>query len=241
MKALAVYSLFFAFAVIFRLSLTYEQVGGPILARIGALVNYLVTWRFDYLASGVLLYFYHSSLSRLTGLSRPALRSLLLTLLVAPFIATYYLGSPFSTMQQAPELHIFGNLLTNVCFTGVVAIAAFDRDLLATPRLLDRVMLYLGSRSYGIYVLHFTVFVIGSIPITLFIPWLYGLDPIWFSFVQLAEAVIIGLPIVEFSYRFIEMPCLHYGSGLARRFVRAKETPVVAGVIAEPEVLRWAS
>lgn len=100
----------------------------------------------------------------------------------------------------------------------------------------------MGSRSYGIYVLHFTIFVICWIPTTAFIPWLYALDPIWNALVQVIEVVIVGFPIVEFSYRFIETPCLKLGSRLARRFVKAGEAAVVAGVITEqPEMLRRAS
>ena len=169
------------------------------------------------------------------------MRNTLLTLLVAPFVATYSLGSPFQSTSQAPGLHIFGNLFASVCFTGVVAIAAFDRDLLATPRLLDRVVFYLGSRSYGIYVLHFTVFAIATIPITAFIPWLYAVDPIWFALMQVAEVLIIGLPIVEFSYRVIETPCLRFGTRLARRLVRTDNAPLIAGVISERQELRRAS
>ena len=241
-KRLIAFGLFFCFAMIVRLALTYPQVGGPILVRTGALVNYLAHWRFEFLAAGVLLYFFQSSLGSLGRLSRPVLRSLLVTLLVAPFVAVYYLGTSFLSMQQMPGLHTFGYLFACVCFTGVVAIAALDRDLLATPRPLDGAVLYLGSRSYGIYVLHFTIFVICWIPTTAFIPWLYALDPIWNALVQVIEVVIVGFPIVEFSYRFIETPCLKLGSRLARRFVKAGEAAVVAGVIAEqPEMLRRAS
>jgi peptidoglycan/LPS O-acetylase OafA/YrhL len=240
-KPLVVLGFFLFVALITRFSLAYEQVGLSLVARAGSFVSYLAVWRFDFLALGVLLYLLRPTLGFLERLSRPMLRSLLLILLVTPFIAAYYLGSALSGLSQFPALHTYGNLLAGICFTGVVAIASLDQNLLATPRPLDDMVLYLGSRSYGIYVLHFTIFVIGWLVIQTFAPWVYSIHPMVTCLAQVVAFLLIGLPIVEFCYRFIEKPCLAFGSRLASRFGTAGVGPPMVGMLVVPEELRKAS
>ena len=103
----------------------------------------------------------------------------------------------------------------------LVFIASFDRDYLCREPWLKPVMLWIGSRSYAIYLVHLPVYCLTreiwfrlSPPDTVF----GGSDALLF----VATAAPLVLILAELNYRFIEMPGRRYGVRLTSR---AKEVP----------------
>jgi peptidoglycan/LPS O-acetylase OafA/YrhL len=93
-----------------------------------------------------------------------------------------------------PWLFRGGFLITSVATLAVIA--AVTHRYTVTGRVLAlRPLLWIGTRSYGLYLFHWPIFQIirgvAGIPLT------------WAEFVL---AMVITVPITELSYRFLEMP-----------------------------------
>lgn len=95
--------------------------------------------------------------------------------------------------------------LSALCSAVLVALAAFDRNYLGVPQFVRRPLVYLGARSYSIYLIHVPVFVVfqryadrGPVAPDAGLPgWLgHGL---W---LLAATAVVIALS--ELNYRLVE-------------------------------------
>ncbi len=104
----------------------------------------------------------------------------------------------------------------------LVFIASFDRDYLCREAWLKPLMLWLGSRSYAIYLVHLPVYCLTreiwfrlSPPDTVF----GGSDALLF----IATAAPLVLIFAELNYRLVEMPCRRHGIRLTSRVV---EVPV---------------
>jgi peptidoglycan/LPS O-acetylase OafA/YrhL len=104
---------------------------------------------------------------------------------------------------------------------GLVWAASYDRNYLASDGMLKNALIWLGSRSYGIYLIHAPVFV--------------ATREIWFRispagtvfdgtyawrFVLTAAVLILGLS--ELNHRFVEQPLRRRGVAIARRIENRK-------------------
>ncbi len=99
----------------------------------------------------------------------------------------------------------------------LVWIASYDLDLLITPKPLRRLMLWVGSRSYAIYLIH--------------IPAFFLTREIWFrlrpediadsslTLPMIAMALALLLIASELNYRLIESPLRRYGTTIADNFL----------------------
>ncbi len=194
------------------------QLGVLDPASIPTLLNYLDFKKFDFLALGVLLFFRMRSPNMLEWLGRRTSQVLIVTAVVAPFVAAGLLRNK-PQWHECPYVLTFGLLGAGLCFYLVVGLASLDRDLLRFGHYTDRVMLYLGSRSYTLYVLHIPLFILCWVaafnfePVLLHNPWSY-------SMMEMNVFVLLGLPVVEVTYRYIERPGLRLGARLAARFHR---------------------
>jgi peptidoglycan/LPS O-acetylase OafA/YrhL len=102
----------------------------------------------------------------------------------------------------------------------LVFIASFDRDYLCRESWLKPVMLWIGGRSYAIYLVHLPVYCLTreiwfrlSPPDTVF----GGSDALLF----VATAAPLVLILAELNYRFVEMPGRLHGIRLTSRVVAA--------------------
>ncbi len=181
---------------------------------------YLAHHRFDFLALGVLLYFQSRESSPLRRLGRTTQRRLIVAALLLPLAAVYPLGESLQSGYEAPLLYTIGWGFAGLAFYLVVGLAARDRDLLRLPRLTDRVLLYLGSRSYGIYVIHFPLVIAAW-----FIVRTYAVrepSSFWFGVAQAALALPVVLTLSELSFRFVERPFIRMGGRLAATIAAPK-------------------
>ena len=189
---------------------------------------YLANLRFDFLALGVLLYFRLRRASPLQRLGRTAQRWLIVAALLSPLAAVYPLGESLQSGFQAPLLYTLGWGFAGLAFYLVVGLAARDRELLRLPGWADRVLLYLGSRSYGIYVIHFPLVVAAWFLVRDFA--VREPSSPWFGVVQAALVLPAVLTLSELSFRFVERPFIRLGGRLAKTWTSpgSPATPVPA-------------
>jgi peptidoglycan/LPS O-acetylase OafA/YrhL len=98
----------------------------------------------------------------------------------------------------------------------LVFIASFDRDYLCRSAWLKPIMLWVGSRSYALYLVHLPLYCLTreiwfrlSPPGTVF-----GGSDAWLFVGTAAPLVLIA---AELNYRFVETPCRQYGIRLTSR------------------------
>lgn len=177
----------------------------------------LMSVRTDAIALGVLLAIWSDTRSYAALTPRAAFKPLLL-IGVAALI--------FGLMEFSTNRHLW--LVYRVGIIALISItlvwlASYDRDILAMPIWpLQRLMLWVGSRSYAIYLIHIPAFCLTRE----ICHRLYGAGAqdgshtIVFSL--MAGLLIAGLS--ELNYRFIEMPLRKRGSRVAARLMEPSST-----------------
>lgn len=211
---------YLAIACVIRLSLVYEQrLGIDARAFWPWPVQYIAIWQFDFIALGVILYFrMQQGRFALARASFATQRVLAYVFLAAPFLVMYPLGNGIFLPWDQPGIYPFGLMAAGLGFYALIGLAALDRDLLYTTRFLDRVLLYWGSRSYGIYVLHYPILALAlwllpeQAPIAFF-----NRHRLLYEGVRGLWAIAVGFPVVELTYRYIEQPGIDLGRRLIQR------------------------
>jgi hypothetical protein len=112
-------------------------------ASIPTLLNYLDFKKFDFLALGVLLFFRMGRPNLLERIGFRTARVLIVTAVVAPFVAASLLRDK-PQWHECPYVLTFGLLGAGLCFYLAVGLASLDRELLRFGHYTDRVLLYLG-------------------------------------------------------------------------------------------------
>ncbi len=204
-----------AIAFVLRPMIAIYGLGG----KMPFILFYLANLKFDFLCIGVMI-FYVCSLKRasLEHAPRWLLQAALATSLITPYLVEWSCGGGgLSAPQDAWQFYTFGLAICGACFAVTVWLSSFNLSLVSLHPAIDRCLDYLGSRSYTLYVLHFPIFILAWLVINKCVSWIFYINPIWYSLVQLLLATIIGLPLVEFSYRCIEKRMIAYGYRLTGR------------------------
>jgi peptidoglycan/LPS O-acetylase OafA/YrhL len=202
-------ALYAVIAVGLRLAL----VSGPLRRLTPAALRYPAAWSFDFLVLGVALFFLPRADLAAARWPRWIQSLLLHVCLAAPFV----LMAPFTLQHIQREHRTLGYVAAMAasggCFFVAVGLASLDRQLLYVHRCYDRVLLYLGSRSYSIYLLHVPGLVLGS----LLVPAPESLGG-WFEHcreayeaLRAAAGVLVWLPVVEVVHRCVEQPGIRLG------------------------------
>lgn len=87
--------------------------------------------------------------------------------------------------------------------TGSAVVVAYVRTFqtgIAGKLLAWKPLVYLGKRSYGIYLLHFPIFM-----------WLLFIDKLHPGAQVALLGTVLTLPLAAFSWRFVEEPCMRFG------------------------------
>ena len=111
----------------------------------------------------------------------------------------------------------------------LVWLASYNGDYLMPPGLLKRVMTWIGSRSYGIYLIHIPAYCLvrelifrlqaASLP-----------SPAGHPIITLLLAFGLIVLLSELNYRFIEMPMRNRGAALVKRLSASRAATPSPGV-----------
>lgn len=125
---------------------------------------------------------------------------------ISGLLAGVYIGIAWWLYVWAKVLEV-GDIQAGYPTAVAVAILLFLLGLFAEPYLRQRsAWTVLSERTYSIYLIHgITVFIVLDA--------LYGLVPLW---IAIAIALGVTAVVVEFSYRFVELPARSLGRSLAR-------------------------
>jgi peptidoglycan/LPS O-acetylase OafA/YrhL len=115
----------------------------------------------------------------------------------------------------------------------LVFLAAFDRDYFMPPRGFRAIVMWLGSRSYGLYLIHIPAFCLTQEI------W-HRIEPAGtkfdgtFTVRYVITALVLLASLSELNYRFLEMPLRLRGVRIAKAFnKRHGEEPVLLQTVAQ--------
>lgn len=200
----------------------YLSLSGLRIARIAGFtidqrfINYLLQWRFEFLALGICLAFANVKIK--DAIVRKFKDS---GIFVAPLLLCGAYGLAALCDRDHPDAPPpFSNdpllLACGALFGLLVMLAANGLALPKTRGLAHRIMHYFGDRSYSLYVMHYLVFAFAWLMMNAWIPSAFS-SPLKYGLCQLALTLSILLPLVELIYRFVELP----GARLGRRIAGA--------------------
>jgi peptidoglycan/LPS O-acetylase OafA/YrhL len=217
--------------------------------RTAAVAFYLLTWRFDFLALGILAaYIDRRYAARFLGWLADRGPFLSVILFVTPLI----FGAMIGPEATAPHFHVgWLMLISQWCYLLLVLIAAHNKMLPAARSAGAMVLKYFGNRSYTMYLLHMPLIAAtwyimymlptfydqsrpDSPPITPEIwAWLGKPSTCRYGLVQALLVSVLLLPLTELVYRYVEMPLTSFGRRLAKR-TRIIPLPLLANPPAVP-------
>lgn len=183
----------------------------------------LMVFRTDALALGVLIAFWSGRPSWRAGL--PGLLALgRAGRLALAGLALLALALLCSRLELTPYAVAVIALLS----AALVLLASHDRDLLLADGPLRRVLLWVGARSYALYLIHIPAFFATR---ELFFRLLPGEPPgVGLALAHGACALLLLLGLAEANYRLVETPLRRHGARVSARWLRP-----LADAPAEPD------
>ena len=207
----------------------------PVQDVFPALLMYLTNWRFDFLALGILLAFAEPGIRpRLHAWFRDCGQFTAPFLIMIPFMLGA-LGEPTNGTAASPRLHGIVMPVASVLFGLLVLLAANNLAFPATKGPIQRAFVFLGDRSYTIYVFHFLALALAWMAIYRFCPSVFS-NAIKYGAVQALIGFAIMLPMCEAIHKGVELPLAKYGRRLA-----ASLGPQRASGDAAPPTIRTAA
>jgi peptidoglycan/LPS O-acetylase OafA/YrhL len=160
---------------------------------------------------------------------------------VGPYATPYLLFVPLALSGLSGTNEEGGRAVTGLvlpvtgwCFAALTLTAAHGQALPPTRGPLYRAWVFLGDRSYSIYLYHFPVMIAAW-----YVLWLTPmrwnlLSPTRYPVAHTAVSLVLLFPLVELVYRRVELPLTGVGRRLGERLriIPADDAgPAVAGVI----------
>lgn len=116
----------------------------------------------------------------------------------------------------------YGVGLIALISAGIVLFASFEFLAIDKSRTIDKIFLYIGSRSYAIYITHMIVILLIGRLNTFYDP---GIESVplqhLFDWMLCAIALAITLVLSELNYRKIEVPWREKGREISKRMLKA--------------------
>ncbi|TRX73396.1 acyltransferase family protein [Pseudomonas mangiferae] len=125
------------------------------------------------------------------------------------------------------ELTRYAVSLIALLSAGLVLLASYDRDLLLADGRLRRALLWTGSRSYALYLIHIPVFLATRELFFRLLPDAVPGPGLALLHGFCALALLVGL--AEVNYRLVEAPLRLHGARVSARWLRTSSTPPAAG------------
>ncbi|WP_370426153.1 acyltransferase family protein [Pantoea vagans] len=176
--------------------------------------TYLMNFRLDSISWGVVLSIFYMD-GRTLKFEPRALKNKSFSLALTA-IALIYL------MLSIPNLHESRYMVGMLALVSaiLVFVASFNKEYIYCPRALRKALLWIGSRSYAIYVIHMpAIYFIQEFTVRHYVS--IGQAPsktIYLCLAMTFSALMLTAVLVEASYRLIEVPLRNYGRKLAGRF-----------------------
>jgi peptidoglycan/LPS O-acetylase OafA/YrhL len=175
---------------------------------------YEMLLRTDGLLLGVLLAIY--SQSRSYAFLEPSILGRN-RLLAAPVLLALFLCLAIIGAESLTSVSHSTSIITLVSTT-LVFLASYDQDYIMRKGRAKNVLMWVGSRSYAIYVIHIPAFYLSrEIWFHIGNPTSPKFNPAYLDQLVITAAILIGL-LSELNYRFIELPLRLKGRKISRRF-----------------------
>lgn len=100
----------------------------------------------------------------------------------------------------------------------------YDRDYLLSNGPLKRLLVWVGARSYAIYLIHIPAFYLSR-ELCFRLGWDAGERPLSL----LGTSLVLIVVLSELNYRFVESPCRDLGSRLVKRLSAARRVATTSG------------
>lgn len=190
--------------------------------KLPGIIYHIAHWRFDFLIIGIMVYFLYIPLGNNLNIKphKKLLRMIAFLLISINYIFAYNIGD--ASIRANPSnnilLYIIDNIVFGIVFFGVLKIASRDQNILSIHPVIDSIIEYLGSRSYSLYVLHFPALAIIWMPINKFASFIFYINPIYYGLVQLILFILIGVPMAEIAFRYIERPGMALGEFIINKY-----------------------
>ena len=197
-------------------------LNASLLGQLGiGLLNYLAAWRFDFMLLGVIL----ALVIDHYGAPRLPRRGLTISAGVAVMVFVLMIGMVSEGLLAAVKPRHEHVLLpiASIGFTLIVALAAGR-----PPRAPDhtgtyRVLVWLGNRSYSMYLYHFPVMALVWWAISVLAPWVFQHDPLLYGGVQAVATLAVTIFLADATYRYVEVPWGRIGERLSDRLASPRE------------------
>ncbi|WP_337021047.1 acyltransferase [Pantoea anthophila] len=176
--------------------------------------TYLMNFRLDSISWGVVLSIFYMD-SKTLRFEPKKLKNKMFSLALTA-IALIYL------MFSIPSLHGSRFMVGMLALVSaiLVFVASFNKGYIYCPRATRKALLWVGSRSYAIYVIHMpAIYFVQEFTVRHYVS--MGQAPsktISLCLVMTISALMLTAALVEANYRLIEVPLRNYGRRLAGRF-----------------------
>jgi peptidoglycan/LPS O-acetylase OafA/YrhL len=211
----------------------------PILELpMSAPLKYIVDWRFDFLLLGAVLAFLTD---RYGALQLPP-RGITVLIGLATLALTLVVGmAAESSLSAVKPIHDRVLMpVSGLCFTLLVALASGRSAGSAKQIGTYHVLVWLGDRSYSMYLFHFPVMALVWWGIVTLTPSLFYVGPIWYGLVQATLTFAMTIFLADLTYRYVELPWNGVGERISDRIIGrdAPEAQVAASRMkpAQPNV-----
>lgn len=164
-----------------------------------SLLNYLIAFNFDFLLAGVCIALGLDELPTAwrQSVSRYAFAGAIVMLIVASFFP-----APIFTDETRSR---FLTPLMILAYAWIVA-AGSDERAFAWKGPIYRSTVWLGERSYSVYLFHFPVMAAIWFGLVRFAPPIWTIEPLHYGVAQMSLALLIVLPLSSLSLHWVENP-----------------------------------
>jgi peptidoglycan/LPS O-acetylase OafA/YrhL len=186
---------------------------------------YLLSWKFDYMALGVLLaYVPESAIGRTMRYGR----ALSIGFLLIPIVILSLCRAPLDATASVPDhLEGAGMLVTALCYLALVMLAVGGNVSRALPSAVSKLLFMVGERSYTIYLLHFPVMVVAWVMIVaVHASWAENAGV--YAIAQVVATLVVLVPVTELVYRHLELRSIEMGASVVAGWRRRRATVALA-------------